>query len=163
MESQKCPKPRDFSRGKPKSYPWKFKIQIDYPYQSTITGREFDSQWLRLGKDGLITVKANSDGYAWDGCTPKFSFLGLVIIGVPDGHIDVDTMQPKTYHASLVHDAFYQYLEDVPVSKREIDDLFLKMLIERSFPLARLYYLAVHLFGGIGVKQKNIQSIPPSC
>ena len=91
----------------------------------------------------LITIKANSDGYAWDGCTPKYSFLGLKIVGVPDGHIDIETMKPKTYYASLVHDAFYQYLEDVPVTKKEIDKLFVKMLEERYFPLARFYFLVM--------------------
>lgn len=156
MEYETYPIPRDLSRGRPRNYPWKFKIQSDYHYKSTIVGKEFDSQWLRLDKDGLITIKANADGYAWDGCTPKFSFLGLAIIGIPDGHIDIDTMQPKTYYASLVHDAFYQYLTDVPVSKKEIDKLFFKMLKERFFPLSRLYYIAVRLFGGLGVNQKNI-------
>lgn len=102
----------------------------------------------------MVTVKANESGYAWDGCTPKWSLLNLVIVGVPDGHVDHRTMKPFTYHASLVHDALYQYLDSVPVPKAEIDRLFLKML--GDFKLRRLYYLAVKYFGGRGVKQKGI-------
>jgi hypothetical protein len=82
--------------------------------------------------------------------------LGLIIIGVPDGHIDIGTGKPKTHYASLVHDVFYQYLEYVPVSKKEIDLLFYDMLRETEFPLAWFYYMAVVYFGGRGVKQKNI-------
>lgn len=158
MGFQEYPQPRDLSRGRPRTYPWKFKIRDDFQYKSTIIEREFDSQWLRLDKNGLITIKANEHGYAWDGCTPKISILGLAIIGVPDGHIDIDTMEPKTYYASLVHDAFYQYLRDIPVSKKEVDQLFLKMMQERAFPLARFYYSAVRLFGGLGVKQNNVEA-----
>lgn len=150
------PNPIDRMKGRSRSYPWVFRIDKDAIFQSQILGREFESRWLRLEKNGQITVKANETGYAWDGCTPKVSLFGLVIIGIPDGHIDVETLKPKTHNASLVHDAFYQYLEHVPVHKSEIDRLFYQMLKETAFPLARLYYIAVVVFGGRGVKQKNI-------
>ena len=55
-----------------------------------------------------------------------------------------------------MHDAFYQYLEHVPVSKKEIDRQFYEMLREAGFPLAGIYYLFVSLFGGRGIKQKNV-------
>ena len=101
-----------------------------------------------------MTVKAN-EGYSWDGCTPKRSFLNLSIIGVPDGHIDYRTMRPFTYHASLVHDALYQYLDTIPVRKKEVDWLFLIML--GDFKLRWIYYVMVRLFGGRGVKQLGIK------
>lgn len=148
--------PRDVSRGKPRSYPWKFKITRDYCHQSSLRGYQCDSDWLRVEPCEKITVKAGKHGYAWDGCTPKFSQLGLVILGTPDGHIDIETMKPKTYYASLAHDALYQYLEDIPIPRDEIDRVFLEMLRETAFPLARMYYIAVRIFGGIGVVQHGV-------
>jgi len=154
MNSEHMPKPSDRYKGRPRKFPWIFKITEDYRHQSDILGRAFNSEWLRLDEDGLITVKANNNGYAWDGCTPKFNLLDIVVVGVPDGIIDIKTMKPKTYYASLVHDAFYQYLEDVPVTKSEVDRLFFEMLGE--FWLRRVYYFMVKHFGARGVKQRGI-------
>lgn len=143
--------PREIQRKGNFSY--KFKLTGGYTY--TDTGwkfpKEFFSKWIHISKDGVITIKA---GYAWDGCTPKWSLLNLLIVGVPDGHIDHRTMVPFTYHASLVHDALYQYLDTVPVRKVEIDLLFLKML--GDFKLRKLYYSFVKFLGGRGVEQKGI-------
>jgi hypothetical protein len=148
------PQPRE--RQRKGNFPYKFKISEDYTYTDTgwNLATEFRSKWLHISKNGVVTVKANESGYAWDGCTPKWSLLNLVIVGVPDGHVDHRTMKPFTCHASLVHDALYQYLDSVPVPKAEIDRLFLKML--GDFKLRRLYYLAVKYFGGRGVKPKGI-------
>ncbi|WP_197171093.1 hypothetical protein [Synechococcus sp. CBW1002] len=151
-----CPVPRDRFPGRERLYPWIYKIREDFVFQSIHRGKTFHAEWLRLEPDGTVTIKANATGYAWDGCTPKFSVLGLFILGTPDGHIDIETGKSLTYHASLVHDAFYQYLEDVPIPKREIDRQFYDMLKERRFPLAWLYYRAVLYFGGWGVKQRNL-------
>ncbi len=112
------------------------------------------SEWLEITTSGQITVKANQDGYSWDGCTPKRSVLNLFIVGVPDGHIDYRTMMPYTYYASLVHDALYQYLNSVPVSKDKIDLLFLEML--GDFKLRKLYHFFVKHLGGRGVVQLGI-------
>ena len=150
------PLPRDRSPGRHRLFPWIFKIEEDFVYMSIHLGKSFDSEWLRLNKNGTVTIKANKRGYAWDGCTPKISILGLFVLGTPDGHIDVETGKPLTYHASLVHDAFYQYLEDIPVSKQEIDRQFYEMLKEQRFPLAWLYYKAVSYLGGLGIKQRNV-------
>jgi len=150
------PIPRDRYKGKKKIFPWIFKIHEDFRFPSIHRGKTFDSRWLRLEADGMVTIKANDKGYAWDGCTPKWSLLGLVIVGTPDGHIDITTEKPLTYHASLVHDAFYQYLEHVPVPKKDIDQQFYEMLRAKGFPLARLYHWAASVFGGRGVKQINV-------
>lgn len=149
------PQPRQILRKG--NFPYKFKINEDYTYTDTgwsLTS-EFRGKWLHISKNGFVTVKSNETGYAWDGCTPKWSLLNLVIIGVPDGHIDHRTMKPFTYHASLVHDALYQYLDTVPVSKEDIDKLFLKML--GDFKMRRLYYWAAKYFGGRGVKQRGMK------
>jgi hypothetical protein len=148
--------PRPMERQRKCNFPYTFKISEDYTYAETgwSLATEFRSKWLHISTDGLVTVKANQSGYAWDGCTPKWSLLNLVIIGVPDGHVDHRTMKPFTYYASLVHDALYQYLDSVPVPKADIDRLFLKML--GDFKLRGLYYFAVKHFGGRGVEQKGI-------
>ena len=149
------PTPRERHKSRNKVRPWIFNIREDYHFQSQHLGKSFDSYWLKLEPDGKVTVKANATGYAWDGCSPKWSLLGLWVVGTPDGHIDVNTDKPLTYVASMIHDVFYQYLEDVPVSKADIDRQFYHTLRKRGFPLAWLYYLAVRLFGGWGVVQKN--------
>ena len=148
------PRPRE--RQRKGNFPYKFKIEKDFPFSETGWSLpvEFKSKWLHISEDGVVTVKANETGYAGDGCTPKWSVLNLIIVGVPDGHVDHRKMKPFTYHASLVHDALYQYLDSVPVSKAEIDKLFLEML--GDFKLRLLYYLAVKYFGGRGVEQKGI-------
>ena len=73
------------------NFPYKFKMTEDYSYQSDWQlETEYCSRWLH------ISVKANNDGYSWDGCTPKRSVLNLFILGTPDGHVDLRTMKPYT-------------------------------------------------------------------
>ena len=143
-------KPREIIRKG--NFPYKFKIMEDYIYESGWNlDKPFTSEWLEINETGQIKVKTNEHGYSWDGCTPKWSFFNLMIVGTPDGHIDYRTMKPYTYYASLIHDALYQYLDTVPVPKRKIDLLFLKML--GDFKLRYLYYVATKYFGGMGIKQ----------
>lgn len=148
--------PQPIHRPRKGYHPYKFTIMEDFVYPDTgwILKEPFEAQWLKISKKGCITVKANVTGYAWDGCTPKWSFLGLAVIGTPDGHIDYRTGKPYTYYASMVHDALYQYLDSVPVTKAQVDKLFLKML--GDFRLRNLYYFCVKRFGGLGVVQKGI-------
>jgi hypothetical protein len=140
------PEPR--TRIRKGNHPYKFKITEDFEYPDTgwSLDHQFVAKWLEIDTDGKLKVKANESGYAWDGCTPKKSIFNLLIIGTPDGHIDYRTMQPFTYHASMVHDVLYQYLDSVPVTKKQIDRLFLKML--GDFKPRYIYYLFVRLFGG---------------
>jgi hypothetical protein len=150
------PQPR--TKQRTRNLPYIFRITDDYVYEEAgwDLAEAFDCEWLHISVDGVITVKANEQGYAWDGCTPKWSLLNLAIIGVPDGHVNHRTMQPYTYAASLVHDALYQYLDTVPVSKAKIDWLFYEML--GDFKLKWVYYQAVKLLGGRGVEQKGLAS-----
>ncbi|HSM13360.1 MAG TPA: hypothetical protein VLA66_04775 [Thermoanaerobaculia bacterium] len=101
---------------------------------------------LILERDGRMTVTAD---YAWNGCSPKLCFFDL-IVGTPDGVVDPDTGRPKAYHASLLHDALYQFLPDgVPLTRAQADRCFLDLLAERGFRLRRIYWAAVRLFGGM--------------
>ena len=103
-----------------------------------------------ISTEGIITIKEH---YTWDGCTPKISFFDLFIIGTPDGILHRETGKPKTYFASLVHDALYQFLPDMPdkniITRRDADDLFRRLLIEYEFAPNWVYWAAVRLFGGI--------------
>ena len=66
------------------------------------------------------------------------------------GIVDETTNKPKTYYASLVHDALYQFLGDetMPYSRQEMDQLFLALMNESRFSLATVYYRVVWAIGG---------------
>jgi len=63
----------------------------------------------------------------------------------------------KALHASLIHDVLYQYLDNIPISRRDADWLFYYMLKESGvFCVIRwLYLFGVRCFGGIGVKKNQ--------
>jgi hypothetical protein len=66
------PKPRETLRKG--NFPYIFKIVEDYTCESGWSlNKAFVSEWLEISMNGQITVKANKDGYSWDGCTPKWS------------------------------------------------------------------------------------------
>lgn len=126
-------------------------IKEDYPYKSSITGRQFENEWLRLDPDGTITVKGtNRRGYAWDGCSPKAK-IGDIYFGTSEAVLNDDTRQPKTYYASMIHDVFYQFNKDVKsfVSRKEVDWEFYNILKRDGFRFAKAYYYGVRAFGWI--------------
>lgn len=61
---------------------------------------------------------------------------------------------PVAHHASLVHDALYQYLNVAPISKADADELFRQLLIDNGLPrwLAGFYHWFVDHFGARDVK-----------
>lgn len=134
--------------------PYKYKLERDYVYPTGVTSTEIISVirdgklWAQLQPDGNLVI---SQGYAWDGCSPKFSFLDLFLFGTPDGCVNVKTMKPKTYYASLVHDALYQFREQFKkaIPRKKADQIFLQIMKENGFKLRYIYYFAVRLFGGI--------------
>lgn len=102
--------------------------------------------------------------YSWDGCTPKKWFYWFILIGTPDlwhklenitylnsnNRIDIRVVfWQKTHHASLVHDALYQYLGVHSISKKDVDLLFYEMLRESGMSLmtAKIYHFFVAHFG----------------
>jgi len=102
-------------------------------------------RWLEVTRTGAITVLS---GYAWDGCTPKLCALDL-LFGTPDGVVDVRTARPRTYYASLVHDAMYQFLGDgLGLPRGDADRFFLRLMSATGFTLRYVYFAAVRLFGG---------------
>lgn len=145
---EECPdfEPRD-KRGI-----WIYRLDREFRMPSSFTGSAFVAEWLRIDADGTITIP---EGYAWDGATPKFSLLDLLILGVPDGIVSVRTGKPRTHHATLVHDALYQYFPWHDVTRKEIDVLFLEMMRQERFKLSWVYYTAVRLLGGFFVPGKS--------
>ncbi len=126
-----------------------FNIKSHLPRDFT-AGCSFEDQrgqrWLEILPDGTATVFAQ---YAWDGCTPKFS-LWDILIGTPDGAPNSVTRKPKTYYASLMHDALYQFLDaGSPVNRANADKIFLELLTRDGFAPRLIYFAAVRLFGGL--------------
>jgi len=126
-------------------------IKSDYRYQSSITGRSFENEWMKLEKDGVVTIKGTHyKGYSWDGCSPKFK-IGDIYVGTWEAVLCTGTGFSKTYYASLVHDVFYQFSKKVSsfVKRKEVDKEFYAILKRDGFRFAKLYYTAVRLFGWI--------------
>ena len=133
---------------------WLFQLEKDYSFKSEEVSiqpnedlefrDECHSLWLEIKEDGTITVK---EGYAWDGCSPKFNILDLFWVGTPDGAIDEG--KPITYYASLVHDALGQFRkeEEMPFNRKQRDFIFAEML--EGFTFQKLYYMAVRIFGSL--------------
>jgi len=138
---------------------WLFRLDNDFTWNSGFSLPQdlafLDKGGVRrleLRKDGSITVLKN---YAWDGCTPKFCILDI-LIGTPDGAVDSRTGRPKTYYASLVHDALYQFLDPgLPLSRKQADDCLLRLMNETEFTLRLLYYWVVRALGGIAQRIGN--------
>ena len=133
---------------------WLFITHEDHSFQTNILDRTFKNEWLEISPDGVIKIigsdnpETGKGGYAWDGCSPKFGFLDLVI-GTPDGVVDEQSEKPKTYFASMVHDALYQFGNETGVSRAEADQLFREMLKEKNFKLWYIYYFAVRSLGSL--------------
>jgi hypothetical protein len=100
--------------------------------------------WLSIDDKGTITIEG---GYAWDGCSPKWSVFGH-IIGTPDGAPNPLTGFPRTYFASLVHDALCQFADDpaMPFTRAQIDRIFYDILLEDGWSAAWLYYAGVRVY-----------------
>jgi len=143
---------------------WLYKLDQDFSWRSQHSVPEnllFSDKdgkvRLIMEKDGRITV---TKGYAWDGCTPKICFFDI-LIGTPDGVVHSGTEKPKTYYASLIHDALYQFLpnmpKDKPVTRWDADAFFLRLMKETEFAPRWIYWLAVRVFGGLSVSvRKNV-------
>lgn len=130
---------------------WLYKLDENYCWES---GVHFGSDYvyrdvkervrLIIEAEGRITV---TKGYSWNGCSPKLCIFDINI-GTPDGVVHKCTGRPKTYFASLVHDALYQFLRvNAPVSRRQADAFFLRMMKNSDFCLRYIYWAAVRVFG----------------
>lgn len=101
-----------------------------------LDGVEFESEWATIS-GGRMTVR---EGYAHDGCSPKFKFLGKVW-GVWDGPND------ECEIASRVHDVLCQYRGLVPVTRKQTIKVFCRLLKDAGWKLRVLYVCCVYKFG----------------
>jgi hypothetical protein len=125
---------------------YKFVTREDCVYSTSLANINFENEWLSIQPDGTVTVKGtNEQGYAWDGCTPKWNVLDLLLIGTPDGRVIVNTEKPITYYASLIHDILLQFRTDIGISRKQADRVFLQYL--GDFSLRYLYYIVVRGYG----------------
>ena len=101
----------------------KYKFTLDeplYTYSVELKDIYYSNKWVMVC-NGFVTIKS---GYSWDGCT-----------------FAIDTK--KTYIASCVHDALYQF----KVNKDKADLAFYDLLKQNKFLFAKFYYISVKLFG----------------
>jgi hypothetical protein len=136
---------------------WVFTLPQEFAWDSDLAVPEDLAFRDKGGVVRLILRRPNriliTPGYAWDGCSPKVCILD-VLLGTPDGVVDSTTKQPKTYYASLVHDALYQFLLDgLPFHRWQADHCFLRLMAATGFTPRGVYWLAVRLFGWLFVAQ----------
>lgn len=133
--------------------PWIFKLEHSFSRKlPALRGIAFSSAWLSIESDGTVTIPA---GYAWDGNSKKFNILDLWVVGTPDGRIDIETGKPKTWYASLVHDALYQYYGYHGLQRREMDGVYRLLAKESRFLLTPVYWFIIRLLGGIFFVKKR--------
>ena len=108
---------------------------------------KFKNEWTEI-ENGVLTVKSK---YAWDGCTPARSILGLFIVSTPNGHIYYKTGKPFTYYSSLFHDVLYQF----NIGDRKIADKIFLDLLPKEFILRKFYYYILRMVGWINFSKKK--------
>ncbi len=132
---------------------WVFCLEEDFNYNSGIPIPQKcifrDKEGiirLIIDRDGKLTVKK---GYAWNGCSPKIRLFDLQI-GTPDGVVHKDTGKPKTYYATCIHDSLYQFMQEIaPISRADVDRMFLELMKDTKFIFAHVYWFFVRLLGWI--------------
>ena len=140
---------------------WLYRADRNFAWDSGITVPQ-DQAFLDATGTIRLIIETNgrmtvTRGYAWNGCSPKVCFFDL-LIGTPDGVIDPDTRRPKTYFASMVHDALYQFLRaESPISRRQADHCFLRLMAESHFKPRYVYWIAVRLLGWLVWRGKQVK------
>ena len=123
------------------SVKWIYVLEHDFSYQLTAHLKPgFQPGCAFLDQDGVRRLEIHPDGtatvlatYAWNGCSPKFA-LWDILIGTPDGIPSSATLKPKTYYASLMHDALYQFLDQgLPLTRASADQIFLELMARDNF------------------------------
>jgi hypothetical protein len=104
--------------------------------------------WATI-EEGILYI---SQGYAWNGCSPKRKVLG-VWLGTPDTASNV--------HASLGHDVLFQFsaTKHFKLTFEQVNGLFRSLMRKDRFPLSEMYYQAVMGFGlDFWQKDKSVHS-----
>lgn len=107
-------------------------------YEHQLSLRDGKSkEWASIEYDS-ITIAA---GYAWNGASPKWWVPCLGWVGTPD--------PVATRLATLFHDVIYQFVtvDNFPLTFREADSIFFRIMAANKFPFANTYHGAVKDFG----------------
>jgi len=94
--------------------------------------------WARHDQFGLYI----EEGYAWNGCSPKYWLPMLGWVGTPDFKC--------TLLASLCHDVHYQFAMTAhfPLHRSDVDNLFYHTIaMSGEAEIATLYFTAVNKYG----------------
>ena len=120
-------------------------------------GCQYENDWMFIEHDGSLLIKK---GYSWNGVSGRIIWQGPKMENIeywmPKITEDSDYYS-QTVPATLVHDAFYQFLEDIsekcgfPIKgvRKYADLCFLMILNTCNFKLAKVYYIAVRWLGRI--------------
>lgn len=123
-----------------------YQLNEDYVFEHEFFhGLNLEEEYVSI-HDGRLIIRKD---YAWNGCSFKINIFDLFVFGTPEGILDYRTNKPKTYYASLVHDAIYQY-KIIP--RKDADRIFLEILESIRFRPSKIYYIMVRLFGWISYK-----------
>ena len=126
-----------------------YRINEDYIHRSSIIGKKFENEWMKLDEDGTVMIKGGyQTGYCWDGCSPKGKLFDICL-GTPEAVLNPETGVSKTYYASLVHDIFYQFSKELKsiVKRKEVDREFFNILKSNNFRSAKFYHCVVRMLG----------------
>jgi hypothetical protein len=121
---------------------WKLLTDVAVPLGMATPNLSFcdagGREWMRLER-GWQVLRA---GYACNGHSPKLYVPVLGWVGTPDTE--------RNLAAAFSRDGFCQFsgCEGFPLSRAEVDDLYLRIMQARRFCLARVYHAAVRDFGG---------------
>ena len=102
-----------------------YQLAEDEYFQTEIYPEEhINTNFIEMTGKGLLRVKR---GYAWDG---------------PSG----PTFNTKSsMRGSLIHDALYQYLKDIPIKRKQADKIYLTLL--KDFKPKYIYYILLRALG----------------
>lgn len=117
----------------------------DLAFFISIKGKKLRNSWGNLDESGNLYI---SKGYISDGPSPCIEILGL-IFGIPQGSL-IHTGYPSSFRATTVHDWFYiqsRQCNDLGISRKDVDTVFLDLLRQDKFFLFRLYYWLVRILG----------------
>lgn len=120
-------------------------LSHDYTEKTPLVGYDFENHIFKITPDGTITVRA---GYAWNYCSPQFRIFG-VRVGAWNGDINPDTGKVQTYAASLLHDVLYDTQPAHGITRIECDRLFLQIARRDRFPIGKIYFMLMRVFGAI--------------
>jgi hypothetical protein len=126
---------------------YKYQLAKDYIVLTEIFGYKFDSQFLKLTKDGVLLIRS---GYSWDG---------------PSGPT-IDRRENR--EGSLPHDGIYQMLRNNVFHKNEHERIRLyadKLMVDINLQkgmwvlTAKLYKYGVGDFAAFAADPKNKKKI----